>query len=61
MLKGLEYETVLVRIVMAFAAAFAVVMALIFLMGIQLTTCNPVILVFGVVMVGVIFTVSAYI
>lgn len=61
MLKGLEYETVLVRMVMAFAAAVAVVLALIFLMGIQLTTCNPAVLVFGVVTVAVIFTVSAYI
>lgn len=61
MLKGIEYETVLVRMVMAFAAAIAVVMALICLMGIQLTSCNPVVLVFGVVTVGAIFTVSAYI
>jgi len=61
MLKGLEYETVLVRVVMAFAAAIAVVMALVLLMGIQLTTCNPVVLVFGVVAVGTIFTISAYI
>jgi len=61
MLKGLEYETVLVRMVIAFAAAVAVVIALVLLMGIQLTTCNPVVLVFGVTAVGVIFTVSAYI
>lgn len=61
MLKGLEYETVLVRMVMAFVAAIAVVMGLILLMGIQLATCNPVVLVFGVVAVGVLFTVCAYI
>ena len=59
MLKGLEYETVLVRMVMAFAAAVAVVIALILLMGIQLTTCNPVVLVFGDVAVGTILTISA--
>ena len=61
MLKGLEYETVLVRMVMAFVAAIAVVMGLIFLMGIQLATCNPAVLIFGVVSVGVVFTVCAYI
>ena len=61
MLKGLEYETVLVRMVMVFAAAIAVVIALIFLMGIQLTSCNPVVLTFGVLAVAAIFTVSAYI
>ena len=61
MLKGLEYETVLVRMVMAFVAAIAVVMGLILLMGIQLATCNPVVLVFGVITVGVLFTVCAYI
>lgn len=61
MLKGLEYETVLVRMVMAFVAAIAVVMGLIFLMGIQLATCNPIVLILGVVAVGVLFTVCAYI
>jgi len=61
MLKGLEYETVLVRMVIAFVAAFAVVMALVLLMGIQLTTCNPVVLVFGIATVGTIFTISVYI
>lgn len=59
MLKGLEYETVLVRIVMAFVAAVAVVACLIMLMGIQLTSCNPAVLVFGVVSVTVIFIVGS--
>ena len=61
MLKGMEYETVLVRMVMAFAAAIAVVIALILLMGIQLASCNPFVLTFGVLAVAVIFTVCAYI
>ncbi len=61
MLKGLEYETVLVKMVMAFMAAIAVVMGLVLLMGIQLATCSPVVMTFGIVTVGVIFIVSAYV
>lgn len=61
MLKGLEYETVLVRMIIAFVAAIAVVMGLVFMMGIQLATCNPAVLMFGVVTVGALFTVCAYI
>lgn len=61
MLKGLEYETVLVKMVMAFMAAIAVVMGLVLLMGIQLATCSPVVVAFGIVTVGVIFIVSAYV
>lgn len=61
MLKGLEYETVLVRMVMALVAAIVVVMGLIILMGIQLTTCNPFVLTFGVVAVTAIFTVSSFV
>lgn len=61
MLKGLEYETVLVKMVMAFMAAIAVVMGLVLLMGIQLATCSPVVVAFGIVTVGVILIVSAYV
>lgn len=61
MLKGLEYETVLVRMVMALVAATAVVIGVIFLMGIRLTTCNPLVMGFGVVVVAMLFTVCAYI
>ena len=61
MVKGLEYETALVKMVMALVAASVVVLALILLMGIQLTSCNPLILAFGVISVAAIFTVSAYI
>ena len=60
MLKGLEYETVLVRMVMALVAAMAVVMGVIFLMGIQLTSCNPFVMGFGVEVVAMLFTVCAY-
>ena len=59
MVKELQYETVLVRMVMALIAAIAVVMGLILLMGIKITTCNPVILVFGVVTVSVLFWICA--
>jgi len=55
MLKELEYETVLVRMAVAFVAAIAVVMGLIFLMGIQLATCNLFVLVFGVAIVTLLF------
>ena len=61
MLKELEYETVLVRVVMAVVAAVAVVMGIILLMGIQLTTCNPAVMLFGVTAVAALFTVCAYI
>lgn len=61
MLKGLEYETVLVRMVMAFAAAVMVVMGIILLMGIQFATCNPGVLAFGVVTVTVLFVVCSFI
>lgn len=61
MMKGLEHETVLVRMAMAFGAAVAVVMGLILLMGIQLTTCNPFVLVFGVVAVTTLFTICSII
>ena len=61
MIKGLEYETVLVRMVVALGAAAAVVLGLILLMGIQLTNCNPIVLVFGVVTVAVLFTVCTII
>ena len=61
MLKGIEYETVLVRMVMAFAAAVMVVMGIIFLMGIQFATCNPGVLAFGVVMVTALFVLCSFI
>ncbi|MBQ8279592.1 MAG: hypothetical protein IJZ23_07100 [Roseburia sp.] len=61
MLKGLEYETVLVRMVMAFAAAVAVVLGLILLMGVSLTNCNPFILIFGVTAVTALFMVCSVI
>lgn len=46
-------------LVKEFTAAIAVVMGLILLMGIKITTCNPVILVFGVVTVSVLFWICA--
>ena len=61
MLKGLEYETVLVKMVMAFGAAVLTVLGLIFLMGIQLASCNPVVLIFGVSAVTMLFTVCSLI
>jgi len=59
MVKESQYETVLLRMVMAFIAAMAVVMGLILLMGIQLTTCNPLVMAFGVGTVAVLFWVCA--
>ena len=47
-LKELPYETVLVKVVMAFVAAVIIVLSVIFLMGINLATCNPLVLAFGV-------------
>ncbi|MBR3769461.1 MAG: hypothetical protein IKL06_02900 [Lachnospiraceae bacterium] len=61
MLKGLEYETVLVKMVMSFAAAVLVVLGLILLMGIQFATCNPAVLVFGVFAVTVLFLICSII
>lgn len=61
MIKGLEYEAVLVRMAMAFCAAVAVVIGLILLMGIQLTTCNPFVIAFGVISVTALFTVCSII
>ena len=57
--KELQYETVLVRMVMALIAATALVMGLILLMGIQLTTCNPFVMTFGVVTVAALFWLCA--
>ena len=59
MIKELQYETVLIRMVMALIAAIAVVMGLILLMGIQFATCNPGVLLFGVITVGVLFWICA--
>ena len=59
MIKELQYETVLVRVVMALVAAIAVVVGLILLMGIQVATCNPGIVLFGVVTVGGLFWICA--
>ena len=61
MLKGLEYETVLVRMVMAFAAAVLLVMGIILLMGIQFTTCNPGVFTFGVLTVMVLFVICSFV
>lgn len=61
MLKGFEYETVLAKMVIAFAAAILVVIGLILLMGIQLTTCNLVVLVSGVSVVTVLFLICSLI
>jgi len=55
MIKELQYETVLVRMIMALIAAIAVVIGLILLMGIQLATCNPLVMTFGVVSVAALF------
>lgn len=55
MLKGAEYETVLVKAVFAMVAAVVVVLAVIGLMGINLVTCNPVILLVGVAAVTALF------
>ena len=51
MLKGLEYETVFSKMIMAFVAAVVVVLGVILLMGIQLMTCSPIILSVGVAVV----------
>lgn len=61
MLKGLEYETVLVKMVMALGAAAVVVLGLVFLMGINLVTCNPIVLAMGVVSVSALFLVCSLI
>lgn len=61
MLKGLEYETVLVKMAMAFAAAVFVVLGLIFLMGIQFSSCNPFVLIFGVSAITVLFGICSLI
>jgi len=59
MLKELEYETVLVRMVIALAAATAVVIGLILLMGIQFATCNPAVIMLGVITIAMLFMVCA--
>lgn len=61
MLKELEYETVLVRMVMALAAAFVVVLGVILLMGISLASCNPLVLVFGVAAVTALLMIGSFI
>lgn len=59
MLKEFGYETVLVRMVMALAAAFVVVLGVILLMGISFASCNPFIVVFGVTIVTFLFMVAS--
>lgn len=61
MLKGLEYETVILRAVFAMAAAVVVILGLIALMGIQLMTCNPLILLFAVAAVTALFWICSMI
>ena len=61
MLKGIEYETVFVKMAMAFVMAVMVVIGLILLMGIQFATCNPAVLVFGVVAVTILLIVGSVI
>ena len=61
MLKGLEYETVLVKMVMSFAVAVLVVLGSILLMGIQFATCNPAVLIFGVFAVTILFLIGSMI
>lgn len=61
MLKGLEYETVFEKMVMAFAAAVMLVVGLILLMGIQVATCNPAVLTLGVVIVTILLAVGSVI
>ena len=55
MIKELQCETMLVRMIMALVAAVAVVMGVILLMGIRVATCNPIVMVFGVVTVAILF------
>ena len=54
-------NTVLVRMVMAFAAAVLVVMGIILLMGIQFATCNLGVLACGVLTVMVLFVICSFI
>lgn len=61
MLKELQYGTVLLKVVRALIAAVVVVLGVILLMGINLVTCNPVILAFGVISVTVLFCICSFV
>jgi len=59
MLKGLEYETVFVKMTRAFVAAVMVVLGIILLMGIQLASCNLSVLIIGVAAVTILFMIGS--
>ena len=59
MWKDIAYEEVLVKMVQAFIVAVVVVMCFILLMGIQFSTCNPAILLFGIAIITILFTIAA--
>lgn len=54
MLDMIRYEEMMVKAVLSFGVAIAVVLCGIFMLGIELTSCNPLILAGGVSVVALI-------
>ena len=54
MLKEVEYEMVLVKMILSFTAAVALMAVVVLLMGIRVATCSPAVLFASVGFVGML-------